>query len=246
MDERQLPDWKFWLHMPQVQPWQACALALNIDPDSVMRTDDGMGALGSGTYTFRGFPSDEIGDNFIKLLRLLEANLGNKQYFTPTYHGTVCLPEFAAWCAHVGFAIPPELAALAAPQPAPKVEAGTSQSGNDSDDVDHDEKLAALFDPLPVEAVRGITKSAVINAFQELYFDRDKWNKYLGDPPDWLKECRVMPGVQGNKTSATWNPVLIAAALFDKGISIRKFDAVFVSLKDWADEWREVSASFRD
>lgn len=92
-------------------------------------------------------------------------------------------------------------------------------------------------------AVRGITKGAVINAFQGLYFDCDKWSKYLGDPPDWLKECRVSKG--SKKASATWNPVLIAAALFDKQIQIRKLDAVFVDLKGWVDEWQEASASFR-
>lgn len=98
-----------------------------------------------------------------------------------------------------------------------------------------------------VEAVkRGITKQQAINAFEGLHFDRDKWSKRLADPPDWLKECRVTPGVQGRRTSATWNPVLIAAALIDKEIGIKKLDAVFVRLKDWADEWREASASFRD
>jgi hypothetical protein len=57
-----------------------------------------------------------------------------------------------------------------------------------------------------------------------------------------LKECRV---ARGNKsTSATWNPVLIATALFDKNIAIKKLNAVFVSLPEWADEWREVSATF--
>ena len=90
----------------------------------------------------------------------------------------------------------------------------------------------------------GLTKGAVISAFEGLYFDRDKWRKYLGDPPKWLAECRV---AKGNKsTSATWNPVLIAAALFDKRIKINQLDAVFVHMKDWADKWRETSASFRD
>lgn len=94
------------------------------------------------------------------------------------------------------------------------------------------------------EAAKGIAKSRVINAFEGLHFDRDKWKKYLGDPPDWLKDCRVAPG--SKKASATWNPVLIAAALFDKEVQIKKLNAVFVDLPDWADEWREASASFRD
>ncbi len=90
----------------------------------------------------------------------------------------------------------------------------------------------------------GLTKGAVIRAFEGLHFDRDKWSKYLGDPPKWLAECRV---AKGNKsTSATWNPVLIAAALIDKGITAKQLDRVFVLLKNWADEWSEVSASFRD
>lgn len=101
--------------------------------------------------------------------------------------------------------------------------------------------------PAEVEAVkRSITKQQVINAFEGLHFNRDKWGKYLADPPDWLVECRVTPGVQGRKESATWNPVLIAAALFDKGVIIKKLNAVFVHLNNWADEWREKSASFRD
>lgn len=83
-----------------------------------------------------------------------------------------------------------------------------------------------------VEAARGITKGAVINAFQGLYFDRDKWSKYLGDPPDWLKECRVSKG--SRKASATWNPVLIAAALFDKQIHGWHYPR---AAKQWEHDW---------
>lgn len=91
---------------------------------------------------------------------------------------------------------------------------------------------------------KGITKGAVINAFEGLHFNRDKWSKYLGDPPNWLKECRISRG--SKKASALWNPVLIAAALFDKNVPIRKLDAVFAGLKDWTDKWQETAASLRD
>ena len=77
-----------------------------------------------------------------------------------------------------------------------------------------------------------------------MVFDREHWSKNLATPPKWLIDCRV---ALGNKSiSALWNPVLIAAALRDKGIQLKKLDAVFVSLRDWSDEWREVSAIFRD
>lgn len=99
------------------------------------------------------------------------------------------------------------------------------------------------------EAVgRSITKQQVIDAFEGLHFhDRGGWRNALEDVPQWIEPCRVTPGRKGdNSTSATWNPVLIAAALIDKGIPLKKLDAVFIGLgKDWLDEWEEASASSR-
>ena len=93
-------------------------------------------------------------------------------------------------------------------------------------------------------AVRGVTKQQVMNAFEGMAFDREHWSKNLASPQKWLKDCRV---ALGNKNiSALWNPALIAAALHDKNVSLKRLDAVFVGLKDWADEWGEVSAIFRD
>lgn len=95
----------------------------------------------------------------------------------------------------------------------------------------------------------GITKNAVINAFAGLHFDETQWRNALGKSiPKWLVGCRILPGIKGNKTSATWNPVLIASALYGpdgKGIPIKKLDAVFIRLPNWINEWQEASASFR-
>lgn len=108
--------------------------------------------------------------------------------------------------------------------------------------------VAIAAAPAKEEAVqRSITKQQVINAFDGLCFDRNGWNNALSDVPQWIEPCRVTLGRKGDKTNpATWNPVLIAAALIEKRITAQQLDAVFVRLKDWADEWREVSASFRD
>lgn len=95
---------------------------------------------------------------------------------------------------------------------------------------------------------RSISKGEVINAFDGFHFSRDRWDKSLGDPPDWLKTCRVEKGKQGdNKASARWNPVLIAVGLLDidKELTPKKLDAVFVTLKDWREEWLEQSANDR-
>jgi hypothetical protein len=94
---------------------------------------------------------------------------------------------------------------------------------------------------------RGITKQQAINAFDGMHFGRDQWSKSLSTVPNWLMVCRVSRGRRGDRaTSATWNPADIAIALLDKGIPIKKLDAVFVELEDWAEEWQEKSAYVRD
>lgn len=94
-----------------------------------------------------------------------------------------------------------------------------------------------------ITAVRFITKQEVMIAFEDMHFDHEHWGKNLASPPKWLEICRV---AKGNKsTASTWNPVLIAIALYDKRIPIKKLDAVFVRLSVWADEWRDASEHFR-
>lgn len=130
---RKLPDWKFWRHMPEVETWQACALALNFDPDSIQRHPQAWMAGGGDVFMMSSFPSSEVAQQHDKLLRLLEANRFNAQHFTPAHNfqDPVRLSEFAAWCIHVCFEIPPELAALAkaATQTAPKAEVATAAEG---------------------------------------------------------------------------------------------------------------------
>lgn len=93
-----------------------------------------------------------------------------------------------------------------------------------------------------VDAVNGIRKGAVINAFEDIHFSRDQWSRALANlnSHPWLNDCWVSPpGVKGSRVSRTWNPVLIASALYGdngKGIKIDVLDAVFVRLKDWAEE----------
>lgn len=84
---------------------------------------------------------------------------------------------------------------------------------------------------------QGIDKREIARAFAGMHFNYDKWLKYLASPPNWLKKCRLKMG--SKSASAKWSPVLIAVELLGKGKTPRQLDAVFVDLKDWADEWRE-------
>jgi len=141
-----------------------------------------------------------------------------------TYYEEVCWDDLNAW-------LDTNEQRITCPFPAPAADTGLD-----------DTRANAAAEP-----ARSITKQQAIAAFDGLYFTTEKkWNKALANCPQWLEHCRVMKGRRGdNSKPSTWDPVLIAVALFDKRIPITKLDAVFVRLSDWAGEWKEKSESFR-
>lgn len=123
------PNWDFWLQIGNVKPWQACALSLDIDPDSlregyrnegvhrVRTVDEWKSRVESRGYILF---SKDIEEQFDKRLRLLIANI--QEFVTPESRISrdpkeqpVPLSEFAAWALsrRTPWGIPPELAALA-------------------------------------------------------------------------------------------------------------------------------------
>lgn len=127
------PDWTFWRNMPEVALWQACALSLNINPDS-LRNDPYAcvaGAGGSRIFLAESFPDDATKFTFGQRLRILRANLPNKDLFTscagniglPDDNSKVRIFEFASWAVGIGWTgMPSELVELAK-------QGGTSSSG---------------------------------------------------------------------------------------------------------------------
>lgn len=119
--------------MPEVKEWEAVALSLNIEPDNIR--------LDSSAWMGASHPFSES-EEFNDRLTILKKHASNRTHFpTPCilnmanwYMREVRLDEFAAWCAHVGFAIPPELSALAkaATQAPPMVEAAPAAKVNDT------------------------------------------------------------------------------------------------------------------
>lgn len=107
-----LPDWAKWKYMPELEAFQACALALNFDPDSMRRSPQSWMHPGADIFLSESFPSDELAGQFNSLMEIVKANK------LQTIHFKINLPEFAAWCAPVvrdltSREIPPELATLA-------------------------------------------------------------------------------------------------------------------------------------
>ena len=75
--------------------------------------------------------------------------------------------------------------------------------------------------------------------FAGTHFTRDKWKKYLADPPKWLEGCRI---AKGNKNvPSTWNPVKIAIELSEKRIPTHVLNKIMKKLPEWADDWAEKS-----
>lgn len=93
--------------------------------------------------------------------------------------------------------------------------------------------------------LNGVDKKTIALKFHDIYWSESEWNKSLASPPKWLKECRVSRGTRSKNNPSSWNPVDIAIALTDKGISTSKLDAVFVSLSAWRDEWETKSEYLR-
>jgi len=93
-------------------------------------------------------------------------------------------------------------------------------------------------------AARGIDKRKVMAAFQGIKWDYDHWGRNLSSPSKILEVCRVARG--NKKASAIWDPVAIGLYLLDEKIPLKELDAVFVSLNDWADEWKEKTELERD
>lgn len=105
------PDWDYWPYLPTVEPWQACAIALNINPK--VRSPEEDLYHGQNFKLWFNRMNADCHKKYHSLAKLLMANLPDKQHFPTSTATGVCLPEFAAWCIHIRRDIPPELAALA-------------------------------------------------------------------------------------------------------------------------------------
>ena len=139
-----LPDWSKWKYMPEVDAWQACALALNFEPDEMMRPYQSWMAPGADIFLPESFPSDEVAGKFAKLMDIVKANRLQSIYYR------IKFPEFAAWCAPVvrdltGHDIPPELAALAKDAPA-EAATDTTTPGDDIPGITKVAPQAAMTD----------------------------------------------------------------------------------------------------
>ncbi|WP_426110414.1 hypothetical protein [Massilia sp. PWRC2] len=154
-------DWEFWRAMPKVWHWQACALSLSIDPDSLKQSPHSwMAGPGRGpVFESSSFPDRASEDAFDKRLRLLEAHRYDGNFFTLPMakfsnlgSGEVLLREFAAWAASVGWRdIPLELTSLVQDKRVPEqvlAATETEHSERNPEDQAKYDKAWSLYDEL--------------------------------------------------------------------------------------------------
>ncbi len=252
------PNWKEWKYTPQVQVCQACALSLDIEPNSIKRNPISWqtGPYADQLFEDESFQSENEKKEFKSRQRILLNNLNSKEnslWFSPNDNrpnlGEVSLTEFAAWCRSVEWSIPQELTALAK-----KPDAAPVTKENKQTPIDPIKSIEG-------KEIRGVPKKEIINAFRGIHYLTDNnWSKALASPPDWLKRCRVEIGRKGSKTkSAIWNPVCIAIELYEREVLINKFDQIpkrhisianlneiFSDWDDWVEEWHNKSSSLLD
>jgi len=164
------PNWREWAHIPQVQVWQACALSLDIEPNSIKRNPNSW-MTGPGIdqlFKDESFQSENEKKEFESRQRILLKNFGSKEnslcFSIHPEHANlseVRLPEFAAWCPSVEWSIPKELAALAEESETSTIKSNLSIPKNEP-------------------------KKVIIARFDGLHFNAKQWKGALADPSPWL------------------------------------------------------------
>jgi hypothetical protein len=91
--------WNYWLWLPGVEPWEACALSLDIEPGT-MRFDQKDYSVGPGVLAMYGpQPSPEkkyILKEFRRRLKRLRRDVNNLRWFTRD-DGKLSLVQFVVW-----------------------------------------------------------------------------------------------------------------------------------------------------
>jgi hypothetical protein len=103
----------------------------------------------------------------------------------------------------------------------------------------------AQFSASSKEGPKGLGRQDILSADWPLFgrFNQKSLGTALSDVPKWLLDARVSQGAPG-KSSALWNPALIAVCLVGRGHSRKSALTPFLrnNFGGWLAEWEEVSA----
>lgn len=101
------PNWNKWNLMPEVEIWQAAALSLNIDPDSIDMND-------RWSYMQIKSAFEDMQRDYIDRLEIIAGHIGHTLSRTNKrgmniWQANVMLTEFVSWCGRSNISIPSQL-----------------------------------------------------------------------------------------------------------------------------------------
>ena len=107
-ETRKRPDWTLWLNLPKLKVWQAVALSLDIDPDSMKPSPHGWMSGPDGALSFipASFAGDAQATEFDKRRRIAAAQLAGRENAD---RAEVALRPFLDLAAGLGWPIPDAL-----------------------------------------------------------------------------------------------------------------------------------------
>ena len=232
------PKWAVWSNVPTIQVWEGVALSLDIEPKSVLWTQDGWMEGPDKIFT-------EEGEDFDGRILVAERNVSPDGPLVPQGPASVGGPgrcsvsavAFVSWASRIGWSMPGEMLSwsfdLASGEPVELLPEGGAARGAES------VSNRAADGPAP------LTTGAMAAAFAGCAYkglrdgSESAWAKRLGSPAGWMEGARVNRGAPGLGASL-WNPVHFALALRGRGVRLGELDRCFrdtYALRSWQATW---------
>lgn len=136
VDKQSPANWDLWAYIPQCEHWQAVALSLDIEPPE-------------NSYQIKGWPSE-----YDRRIKITSAHIEcNSLPRSKTDINKVDLTVFSTWAQSLDWSLPDKFPRV--------VEVKTASTA--SNELDHEELLSRLFDPVTVAAL------------EKMFPANDKW-----------------------------------------------------------------------
>lgn len=108
-------NWDYWRNLGAVEPWEACALSLDIDPDTMWPDRQGY-LVGPGALPMYGpQPNNKTIETLVELnlrVKRLSRYINDRGFLMSAKSGKLPLTQFVEWLGSMGLAPPLALAEL--------------------------------------------------------------------------------------------------------------------------------------
>jgi hypothetical protein len=223
--------WRYWVRqMPTLTAEQAARLMAGLDPDVFANLDNR--------------PNKNDPNEYCKKARSIERLAVTQGRKMATAREWLTWAEKHKFKLHGSFRL--EVSKLPYSQSVAITAENLLENMPQSQPLRKAEALSAPVVEAPVSAPLPVTTGDVAHAFNGLRrWDEKAWKDTLGSPPKWLQACIATPGRRGIHETR-WNPVLIGAALVNRGHAkqnnIRAKFQTMPQLKPWLDSWKTYEA----